>query len=84
MSAKLYEIIRLSDGSFALQQADGEAEPLVKVLFSKEAEHFLAGSSEEVAKVMIDAGVEAVEDLSNFSESGGEFESTAGTTRTLH
>jgi hypothetical protein len=84
MSAKLYEIIRLEDGSFALQRADGEGEPLVKVQFSEEAEHFLADSVVEIAKVMIDAGVDAVDDLSKYSDNGDDFEAATDTPRVLH
>jgi len=84
MSAKLYEIIRLDDGSFALQRADGEGEPLVKVLFSKEAEHFLADSVIEIAKTMIDAGVDAVDDLSKYSDNGDDFDAAAEAPRVLH
>lgn len=85
MSAKVYKIVHLDDGSFALQRADGEGEPLVKVNFSEEAEYHLAGSVLEVAKVMIDAGVEAVESLSrNAPETADEKDVEQKAQRILH
>lgn len=56
---KYWEIIRLEDGSFALQSSDEDSEPLVKIEFSAQAEDLLQEQLSEVAQVMIGAGVQA-------------------------
>ena len=64
MPTNLYEIVQLSDGDYALQRSDGDGEPLVRIRFSKEARHYLRNGSSDVVRAMIDAGIEAVEQLS--------------------
>lgn len=64
----LYEIIELPNGDVALQRADEKGEPLVSIRFSKESLYFLSESKLDVAKAMIEAGLEAA------SESGEESE----------
>lgn len=63
MTSTVFEIIELSDGEFVLQRSDEANEPLVSIKFSAEAMEFLAGSSAEVAKTMIEAGIHEVEDI---------------------
>lgn len=59
MSTSLLEIVDLGDGEVVLQRVEGEAEPLVSIQFSDEANAYLLGNNLEVAKVMIQAGIEA-------------------------
>jgi hypothetical protein len=61
MSTAFYEIVLLPDGDFALQRTDEDAEPLVRIRFSDEAKEFLGDTGLDIAQVMIDAGIEAVE-----------------------
>lgn len=68
MTSTLYEIVQLSDGDYALQRTDGGGEPLVRIRFSKEAQHYLRDSSVDVAKAMIDAGIEVVEQINDEEE----------------
>ncbi|MEJ2045437.1 MAG: hypothetical protein P8X74_02925 [Reinekea sp.] len=56
---KYWEIIQLTDGSFALQSSEPEEKPLVRIEFSEEAEELLQGQLTEVARAMIGAGVQA-------------------------
>lgn len=71
----LYEIVQFDDGDIGLKHAndDKHEEPLVKIRFSEEAKFFLnemAPEAEaEVAKAMIEAGLEAVQDLQMQAES---------------
>ena len=65
MSSSLYEIVMLPDGEVVLQRANNEGEPLIRISFSDEAKFYLSDTTIDVAKAMIDAGIEAVEDLSN-------------------
>ncbi|WIO73131.1 hypothetical protein QP938_07355 [Porticoccaceae bacterium LTM1] len=83
MASNLYEIVQLPDGEYALQRSDGDGEPLVRIRFSKEAQHFLRNGSSAVARAMIDAGIEAVEQLSD-GEVGGEAKIKADKPRVLH
>lgn len=82
MATHLYEIVILGDGDYALQRSDGNGEPLVRIRFSKEAQHFLRDSSPDVAKAMIDAGIEAVEQISEGEVNDGQ--DPESETHTLH
>ena len=64
MASSLYEIVILPDGEVVLQRSNAEDEPLIRIRFSDEAVHYLGDSSVDIAKIMIDAGIEAVEQLS--------------------
>ena len=56
----LYEIIELADGDIALQRADEEGEPLLKIHFSSESQELLEDAKIDIAKAMIEAGLEVV------------------------
>jgi hypothetical protein len=71
MASSLYEIVVLPDGEVVLQRSNAEDEPLIRINFSDEAVLYLGDSSIDIAKIMIDAGIEAVEQLSYESVSGG-------------
>jgi len=59
MSASLLEIVDLGDGEIVLQRADDDSEPLVSIRFSDEARIYLMDNGLEVAKAMIQAGIQA-------------------------
>ncbi len=60
----LYEIVELENGDIALQRADAEgSEPLVLIKFSEESLYFLNEAKFDVAKAMIEAGLEAASDI---------------------
>ncbi|MDZ7781776.1 MAG: hypothetical protein U5K56_02125 [Halioglobus sp.] len=59
MSASLMEIVDLGDGEIVLQRADDDTSPLVTISFSDEARVYLMDNGLEVAKAMIQAGIEA-------------------------
>lgn len=63
MSIALYEIVMLPDGDFALRRADENEEPLIRIHFSDDALQLLQDASMDVAKAMIDAGIDRVEEL---------------------
>jgi hypothetical protein len=56
---KYWEIVRLTDGSFALQSSEENDAPLVRIEFSEFAEDMLKDQLVEVAQAMIGAGVQA-------------------------
>jgi len=70
MSSSLYEIIELANGEIVLRRADEEGEPLVSISFSEEALYFLNDAKFEVAKAMIEAGLDAVSEPEEVAEEG--------------
>ncbi|RLA53505.1 MAG: hypothetical protein DRR42_04650 [Gammaproteobacteria bacterium] len=63
MTSSLYEIVMLADGEVVLQRSNEDGEPLIRVSFSDEAKFYLGSASIDIARAMIDAGIEAVEQL---------------------
>ena len=63
MSTSLLEIVDLGDGEIVLQRADDDSEPLVAITFSEESRHYLMDNGLEVAKAMIQAGIQAAATL---------------------
>lgn len=64
--SSFYEIIELINGDVALARADDESnEPLVTIRFSSESLAFLGEEKFNVAKAMIEAGMEAAGDIAD-------------------
>lgn len=63
MSVSLFEIVVLANGDIALQRANDKDEPLIRIAFSNEVQDFLEEAKIDVAKVMIDAGIELFEQM---------------------
>jgi hypothetical protein len=86
VTTSLLEIVDLGDGEVVLQRADDESEPLVSIQFSEEASAYLMDHNLEVAKVMIQAGIQAAAKMAEMS--GVEIETSdstdPATPRTLH
>ncbi|MFL0802963.1 MAG: hypothetical protein K6L81_04555 [Agarilytica sp.] len=60
----LFEIVELPNGEIALCRADESSEePLVSIRFSEESLYFLNDSKIDIAKAMIEAGLEAAGDI---------------------
>ncbi len=59
MATSLLEIVDRGDGEVVLQRADSDSEPLLTVSFSDEARIYISDNSLEVAKAMIQAGIQA-------------------------
>ncbi|HMU67699.1 MAG TPA: hypothetical protein PKE57_11155 [Cellvibrionaceae bacterium] len=60
---EILEIVELANGDIALRRPDTETEPLVSIRFSEESRHFLGKIRPLIAKAMIEAGIQAVQDL---------------------
>ena len=82
MSASLLEIVDLGDGEIVLQRADDDSEPLVPIRFSDESRVYLMDNGLEVARAMIQAGIQAAADIANQGEL--EMEVTQEAPRVLH
>ncbi|MCV6614670.1 MAG: hypothetical protein OIF35_06805 [Cellvibrionaceae bacterium] len=66
MDTLLFEIVELANGDIALQRADDQGEPLLTIHFSKESLHYLQDARVEVARAMVQAGLETASELANF------------------
>ena len=86
MFTSLLEIVDLGDGEVVLQRADDDSEPLVSIQFSEEASAYLMENNLEVAKVMIQAGIEAAAKMAEMSsvEMESSESSEKAEQRTLH
>ncbi|EEB79812.1 hypothetical protein GPB2148_3658 [marine gamma proteobacterium HTCC2148] len=82
MSASLLEIVDLGDGEIVLQRADDDSEPLVVIRFSEESRVYMMDNSLEVAKAMIQAGIQAAAEMAEQGEI--EIEPTVEAPRVLH
>lgn len=82
MSASLLEIVDLGDGEIVLQRADDDSEPLVVIRFSEESRLYMMDNSLEVAKAMIQAGIQAAAEMAEQGEV--EIEPTVEAPRVLH
>jgi hypothetical protein len=66
------EIVDLGDGQIVLQRSGEDAEPLVTIRFSDEANVYLMDHGLEVAKAMIQAGIQTAAALADASEEESE------------
>jgi ribulose 1,5-bisphosphate synthetase/thiazole synthase len=82
VSASLLEIVDLGDGEIVLQRADDDSEPLVIIRFSDESRGYLMDNGLEVARAMIQAGIQAAAEIANQGEV--EMEVTQEAPRVLH
>jgi hypothetical protein len=64
MSFTEYELVVLDDGEIALQRS-GSDEPLVRISFSPSILKYLDGRHIDVAKSMMDAGIQTVFEMSD-------------------
>ena len=83
MSTSLLEIVDLGDGEVVLRRVEDDTEPLVSIQFSDEANAYLMGNNLEIAKVMIQAGIEAAAQLAEVNNLEVET-AEMSETRTLH
>lgn len=85
MSTALLEIVDLGDGEVVLQRADeDDSEPLVSIQFSEETSAYLMDHNLEVARAMIQAGIQAAARLAEMANAEGESKEPSARSRTLH
>ena len=83
MSTSILEIVELSDGEVVLQRADDEGGSLLTIRFSDESRMYLRGNELEVARAMIQAGLQVAAELAEQGEM--EIEAVASeSARVLH
>ncbi|AMO68216.1 hypothetical protein DOK_04397 [gamma proteobacterium BDW918] len=54
------ELVELANGDVVLQRSEGDENPLVTIRFSEETREHINGSCLEIARAMVQAGIEAV------------------------
>ena len=84
MSSSLLEIIELPDGDIILQRADEDGEPLVEIRFSDETRVYLMDGALEVARAMIQAGIQAAARLAEQGDIEVTEEPVESQPRVLH
>lgn len=63
MHSKFYEIVEMADGDIALRHGDDDAEPIVRIRFSAQIAETLAGAKYDVARAMIESGIDMAIDM---------------------
>lgn len=84
MPTSLLEIIDLGNGEIVLQRADDDSGPLVTINFSDETRMFILDQGLEVAKAMIQAGIQAAAQIAEQTEIEVETEGEYSPPPTLH
>ncbi|WP_221798009.1 hypothetical protein [Oceanobacter mangrovi] len=74
--ARFFEIVELSNGDIALRRVDEDGDALVRIHFSEDAKASLIDHHVDVARVMLEAGVRMVSELSGFEMDSEDFEPT--------
>lgn len=82
MPESLMKIVDCGDGEIVLQRADDDSDPLVTICFSEEARIYMMDNGLEVAKAMIQAGIQAAAVISERGET--DVESSLDPSRILH
>ena len=59
MPSAFLEIVQLANGEIVLRNSEGEGEPLVNIRFSEESKNYIGDAEVDIAKVMIQAGIQA-------------------------
>ncbi len=69
MSSSFLEIVEMPNGDIVLQRSDDDdGEPLVVIQFSEESRVYLMDGTMEVARAMIQAGIETAAQLAEQGE----------------
>ena len=84
MPTSLLEIVDLGDGEIVLKRAEDEGEALVSIRFSEESRMYIADQGMEVAKAMIQAGIQAAAQLTDQGDVEMEIETVRGVPPTVH
>lgn len=67
--SSFYEIVELDNGDVALRRSEqADEEPLVTIRFSAESHEYLGSARYEVARVMIEAGLDFVLEMEGTTE----------------
>ena len=84
MSSETFEIIELANGDVALRRAGHKEEPLVRIHFSEESLQFLREHKIAIARAMLEAGIEAVQNIDEIDPEFHEEEELEPVNHTIH
>ena len=80
-----FEIVVLPNGDIALKRGNDADEPLIRISFSREVEGFSDESKTDLAKVMIEAGIDLFDKMDlDILQSAEEENNFSGTSRLIH
>lgn len=68
MSSAFLEIVEMPNGDIVLQRSDEDGDPLVVIKFSEESRVYLMDGTLEVARAMIQAGIQAAAQMADQGE----------------
>ena len=68
MSSSFLEIVEMPNGDIVLQRSEDDGEPLVVLKFSEETRVYLMDGTLEVARAMIQAGIQAAAQMADQGE----------------
>ncbi|MFV0277269.1 MAG: hypothetical protein ACK5HY_08810 [Parahaliea sp.] len=71
MSVSVLEIVALDEGEIVLRRAGDDAEPLLRIQFSEESRCYLMDNTLEIARAMIQAGIEAASNVTAIRDAEG-------------
>lgn len=86
MSTAVLEIVQLPNGDIVLKRGDDDVEPLVSISFSEESKAYIDGVELDIAKVMIQAGIQAAAHIhsAQLDDDGLEADMEGTEEHTLH
>jgi hypothetical protein len=68
VSSSFLEIVEMPNGDIVLQRSEDDGEPLVVLKFSEETRVYLMDGTLEVARAMIQAGIQAAAQMADQGE----------------
>ncbi|ARN75677.1 hypothetical protein [Oceanicoccus sagamiensis] len=78
MSSPFLEIVQLADGQIVLKRSDEESAPLVEIRFSEESKDYIGDAGIDIAKAMIQAGIQAAAHINEANITQDELEDEGG------
>jgi hypothetical protein len=84
VATALLEIVDLGNGEIVLQRAEDNGEPLVRIHFSDECQMYLMDNELDVARAMIQAGIQAASNLVEEEETEVESGAPDAAPRVVH
>ncbi|WP_237056007.1 hypothetical protein [Microbulbifer sediminum] len=84
MSSETFEIIELANGDVALRRAGQKEDPLVRIHFSDASSEFLREHKIAVARAMLEAGIDAVQNIDEIAAEYLEEEELEPVNHTIH
>lgn len=71
MATSILEIVDRGNGEIVLRRPEGDSEPVVTIRFSEEARDYMLDNGLEVARAMIQAGIETAAIIAEREETEG-------------